>query len=69
MLLKAAVAGGITYAAWKTVTPITKVVLTTALVAMLWDSVVLPDSEFGWTDLAFSAALATGILAVVSNAD
>jgi hypothetical protein len=64
-LLSLAVAGGVTYLAWKTVTPTAKWALLTVVVATLVDDVLFEESEFGPSHLLLSALVAGAAMGVM----
>jgi len=62
VLLRAAVAGGVTFMAWKSVTPTTKWVMLTFLVSLVYNDVIFSDDEFGLPDLAIAAIVSGGVM-------
>ena len=65
-LLSLAVAGGVTFLAWKTLAPTTKWVLLTLVMATIYDDVLFDDSDFGPGDLMLSSVGAMAVLGVVA---
>lgn len=64
-LLSTAVAGGVVWLSWSSITPTTKVVLMTVLLAMVYDGLLLDDNDtFGPGDLAITTAGAALIMGV-----
>lgn len=63
-LLMLAVAGGVTFLAWKTVTMTTKWVLLTLLISFVVDDVLFEQADFGLFELGASALIAGMALGV-----
>lgn len=63
-VLTALAGAGVSYVAWKSVTPTAKWVLATAVISTLVDDVLFEQSDFGPSHLFLSAAIAAAVVGV-----